>query len=163
VYSPTLRQLRRRHRLPSREIRRQIPTRVRLCSDAFAWKSASAWHNSPTFFGVEPIAREDTRASVKKTTPRPASRRPGPSRSPAHYGKDLVSPVTRHASSHKQTPGVSVLINGKNCLSSRPSSANGAMKKRRRPGTTDDASHLHRTLEIVGRKVTETLRRRYAS
>jgi len=150
VYSPTLRRLRRRHRLPSREIRRQIPRRVRLCSDAFAWKSASAWHNSPTFFGVEPIAREDTRASVKKTTPR---------RFPPPWSATLRAflPSITTARGWLTTPGrriayawpaLSLLILADNGLPN---------KKRRRPGRTD-ASHLRRTREIVaGRK----LRRHY--
>ena len=40
MYSPTLRWLRRTHRLPSRETCRQTLRRVRLCSDACLWKSA---------------------------------------------------------------------------------------------------------------------------
>jgi hypothetical protein len=49
--APTPRWLRCTHRLPSREIRQTL-MRVRLCSDACVWKSASAWHNSPTWFGM---------------------------------------------------------------------------------------------------------------
>jgi hypothetical protein len=149
VYSPTLRRLRRRHRLPSREIRRQIPRRVRLCSDAFAWKSASAWHNSPTFFSVEPIAREDNRASVKKTTPR---RFPPPWSATLrvlavnHDGTGMVD--DSWATHRVAWPALSLLILADNGLPN---------KKRRRPGRTD-ASHLRRTREIVaGRK----LRRHY--
>src|SRR4029077_5081616 len=52
MYSPTLRQLRRTHRLPSRETCWQSLRRVRLCSDACLWKSALAWHNSPACLGI---------------------------------------------------------------------------------------------------------------
>jgi hypothetical protein len=40
------------HQLPSRETCRQTLRRVRLCSNACPWKSASAWHNSPTCLGI---------------------------------------------------------------------------------------------------------------
>jgi hypothetical protein len=43
VYSPTPRWLRRTHRLPSRETRRQTLRRVRLCSDDLFSGGASTW------------------------------------------------------------------------------------------------------------------------
>ena len=53
VYSPSLRRLRHTRRLPSREIRRRIPTRVRLYSDVcFFSKNASTWRNPPAFWGI---------------------------------------------------------------------------------------------------------------
>jgi hypothetical protein len=74
VYLPSLRQLKRTHRLPSREIRRRIPTQVRFYSDVcFFSKSASTWHNSPVRLGAYRTNRYcyvtfrlDPGASVKK-------------------------------------------------------------------------------------------------
>ena len=47
VYSPTVRWLRRRHRLPSRETRQQTLRPVRPCSDAWFSGSVSTWINTP--------------------------------------------------------------------------------------------------------------------
>jgi hypothetical protein len=78
LYSLSLGWLRHTRRLPSREIRRRIPTRVGLYSDVcFFSKSASTWRNSPVRLGkywtnrdviehCHLTSRVDTRASVKK-------------------------------------------------------------------------------------------------
>ena len=52
MYSLTLARSRHTRRLPSREIRRRNPMQARLCFVACVWRSASAWHNSPSWLGV---------------------------------------------------------------------------------------------------------------